>query len=555
MHDLFFGSATGHSMMILSFVIGLGLLLGKVKVRGITLGAAWILIVAILFAQLGLRASPSFLHFIKEFGLVLFMFSVGMDMGPGFFNSFRRSGLKMNLLSVALVLLAIVCMMTVVWCGAENLDTMVGVLSGAVTNTPALGAAQEALYGSTYGTFLSETVSSGDASYMANAFTAAYPVAILTLILFGAMMLRVMKGKVVGDGDAQAQEEPLTLYVKVCNPAVFGKESRFIMHQFPGAFIITEILRDGEPLAVGDRTVVREGDVVVLETRRSSSSISRMAFGKEVPAPGSGDGELVPQGKVVSRKILISSPSITGKTLHDLDIRSRYGVTVARVTRSGVELVASGDLRLQVGDRLKIVGPEEGIGKVSKVFGNSAGDLEKPNLIPLFLGIGVAIILGSLSFNIPGLSSPWKLGLAGGPFVVAIILGYFGPMWKITTYTSASVMTLLRQVGLALLLGTIGLGTGDTFLSSIAQGGYMWFVWGALLALVPSLVVALVARFALGMDPVTVMGLVCGANTNPYAMNYLRDRLRDDRIAQSYTKVYPLAMFLWVMAAQILVLV
>ena len=509
MKDLFFGYGVAHSIMLLAFVIGIGLFLGRFKVKGISLGSTWILFLGILMGHLGFQMDLDMLHFVKEFGLILFVFSIGLQVGPGFFHSFRSGGVKMNLLAVMNILLAVAATYAISALSGESLSTMVGVMSGAVTNTPGLGAAQQ--------TFIDTAVAGGTSAlaagevsgHLASAYAVAYPIGVIgvigVILLFKAIF-RIDPKKELAELKAQDDEveKARRMHVMVENPAIFGRKLSIL-------------------------------------------------FGEEVPMHQA-DWQ-VKDHNMVTRRIVVTNGKLTGKKLKELGFRSAYGVSVTRVIRAGVELVASPNLYIQVGDGLMCVGTLKNIENLAKKVGNSNDALNKPNLVPIFLGIVVGIIFGSLPIRFPGIPQAIKLGLAGGPLIIAILLGHFGPKYKITTYTTTSANLMLREIGIAMFLAAVGIGAGADFWKSIVGGGYWWILYGAIITIVPLCITFIVSRAFFHLNFYQICGLISGSCTNPPVLAFAQGMYGSDYTSVNYATVYPLSMFMRVLVAQLLILV
>ena len=556
MYDLFFSSGTGHSLMILSFVIGIGLLLGKLKFKGISLGATWILFVGILFSALGIQTDTLFLHFIKEFGLILFVFSIGMQVGPGFFQSFRKDGLRLNLLSLLQVVLCVVCVLVIHALTREDLPSLVGSMTGAVTNTPGLGTAQQTYYDTVHGTFLAEVQYPEVSSRIAHAFAVGYPIGIIGILLVIVFLRHVFRvdlkeEQLRMDEDADPKQVVVTRTYVVRNPAVVGKSLEEVTGKFEGDYITTAFLRGESLLKVSDNPVLEKGDRITLELSARNERLLHILFGEEIAQEAS---PAVSTGNLVNERLVITKTSFNGMRLKEMEAVEKYGITVTRIVRSGMSLIARGNLRLQMGDVLKVIGSREDIERFAEYVGNSGSVLEKPNLIPIFLGIGLGIVCGAIPIRFPGMGHAARLGIAGGTLLVAILLGYFGPKWKIATYTTASANKMLREVGLSLLLATVGLGAGSSFASVFAQSGGLWILYALLIAVIPALLTGLVARLVFKMNFYQICGLITGATTNSPVLDFTREAYGSDHATVSYATVYPLSMFLQVVAAQLLIL-
>ena len=545
MSDLFFGQGTGHSIMLLAFVIATGLLLGRLKFKGVSLGSTWILFVGIFMSHFGFRADASLLHFLKEFGLILFVFSIGLQVGPGFFHSFKKGGLTLNLLAIGLVLLGVITTYVIHLISKESLPTMVGVMSGAVTNTPGLGAAQQTYLDATAGSFVHEINTSEVASSLASGYAVAYPIGVLGVIL--VLMLTKFIFKVDTKKEAEKLDSEDTgidsavrIAFRIKNPAIFGKTIMEVDKSITNRFVISRVCRpDGSIEMPLSTTVLNEGDRVLVVTSQASTDVITMLFGEAIPM----DNALwnKQDTSLNAKRLLITKSSLTGKKLKDLKIRSTYGVSVTRVTRAGVDLVANPNLILQMGDNILVVGPQSAIDKVSKLVGNTQSGLAHPNLIPIFFGIALGVFFGSMPFKFPGIPQAIKLGLAGGPLIIAILISYFGPRMKVTTYT--------------IFLAAVGLGAGENFVSSIVNGGYWWILYGAIITIVPTFLIAVIGRLAFKLNFYQICGLISGGCTNPPVLAFAQNAYGTDYTSVSYATVYPLTMFMRVLVAQILILI
>lgn len=558
MRELFFGQGTGHSIMLLALVIAIGLLLGKIKVKGVSLGSTWILFIGILLSHFGFRADASLLHFLKEFGLILFVFSIGLQVGPGFFHSFKSGGLKLNMLAVALVLTGVITTYLIHVITGENLITLTGVMSGAVTNTPGLGAAQQTYLDATSGSFVHEINSSEIASSLASGYAVAYPIGVLGVIMVLMLtktLFRIDLKKEADDLESQevGMDSPQRVALSVKNPAVFGKTILEVSKAIENKFIISRVYRDGKVIVPVASTVLNSGDDLLVVTALSSVDAVTVLFGEQINMTKEAWDKI--DASMSVRKITITRTSMTGKKLKELKIRTNYGVSITRVSRGGIDLVANPDLIVQMGDTLLVVGHDSDINQVAKFVGNSRTGLYHPNLIPIFFGIALGVLFGSIPIMIPGIPQAIKFGLAGGPLIIAILLGYFGPMLKITTYTTMSANLMLREIGISIFLAAVGLGAGETFVSSIVNGGYWWILYGALITLIPTALIAILGRLLFKLNFYQICGLVSGGCTNPPVLAFAQNAYGTDYTSVSYATVYPLAMFMRVLVAQILILI
>ena len=557
MNELIFGTGIAHTILLFALVIATGIYLGRFKVKGVSIGSTWILFVGILLSHFGFRADPHILSFMKDFGLILFVFSIGLQVGPGFFHTFRTGGLKMNLLAFLMVILAVGVTLSIHFITGEDLRIMTGVMSGAVTNTPGLGAAQQTLSDAMSASGISQSVVADSTSSIASAYAVAYPLGVLgvifLLIFFKAIFkVDIDKEKEALDNEGNEGGNAIRASYQVCNPALFGMTVASLIKDDGDRFVISRISRGGVVETPGPATVLNEGDNVLVITSQAHEEAVKILFGKELEIPFS--EWTAKKSSPVARKITITRSGLTGKKLRELNVRSLYGVTVTRVIRAGVELVANPNLYLQMGDTLLVVGDEEGIDKVARLFGNKASRLSHPNLVPIFFGIVIGVIFGSIPISFPGVPQPVKLGLAGGPLIISILLGYFGPKMKITTYTTVSANMMLREIGISFFLAAVGLGAGANFISAIVNGGYWWILYGFLITVVPIIVTVLVARLALKLNFYQICGLIAGSTTNPPVLAFAQGAYGTDYTSVNYATVYPLSMFMRVLAAQLLIL-
>ena len=544
------GGGVAHSVLILSLVIALGIVLGKAKAAGVSLGVTGILFVGILFGYFGLNIEPHLVHFLKEFGLILFVYSIGLQVGPGFFSSFRKGGVTLNGLAAIAVLLGAGATVVLYYATGLPITTMVGVMSGAVTNTPGLGAAQQAF---------SDLHAGAEAPEIATGYAVAYPLgvvgAILTLLAL-RYVLRVdlqREEQAAGRGtDVLKDLATRRIFLEVTNPAIEGKTVAAVHDLALREFVISRICRPGsEPELADSSTVLHCGDRILAVAAPKDVEALAALLGREAEQ----HDWLSQDKRMIARRMLVTKSEMNGKTLAELRIRSTCGVSITRVNRAGIDLVAGGNLQLQLGDRVTVVGPELSVAHAEQIFGNSLKRLDHPNLIPIFIGIALGVVLGSVSFWVPGVPQPVKLGLAGGPLIVAILIGRYGPQYRLITYTTMSANLMLREVGISLFLAGVGLGAGEDFVPTLLGGGYVWIAYGALITIVPTLLAGLIGRYRCGLNYFTLIGVLAGASTNPPALAYATEQTASDAPSVGYATVYPLAMFLRVLAAQLLILV
>ncbi len=550
---------TAGAILIMAFVIASGLYLSRFKVKGISIGTTWILFVGIILSHFGLRIDPIMLSFIKDFGLILFVFAIGLQVGPGFFRSFQKGGLPMNLMAVLLVLLAVATTLVIHAVTGEDLSTLTGVMSAAVTNTPGLGAAQETLSGAVLAKGGSLDAASAAASRLASAYAVAYPLGVLgaiflVIILQKSFRIDINKETLKADESSDEDQNVCRIACKVENPAIYGRKLAEVAAEGLGEhFVISRVMRESEVTIPDPQWVFKEGDEVLIVSDAAHRDKAKMVFGEECPIdlkkwrkPGS---------NLVVRWLSVTKSGITGKTLKGLDIRHKYNVNVTRALRAGIEIQADPDLILQVGDSIKVVGTEEGINKLASLVGNQPKNLSKPNLVPIFFGIALGVLVGMIPIRFPHIPQPLKLGLAGGSLIVAILLGHFGPKMRITTYTELGANLMLREIGISMFMAAVGLGAGENFVSSLTGGGWIWILYGAIITIVPMLIVALVAKLLLKMDFFRICGLLSGGTTDPALLAFSEQMYGAGRIAVNYATVYPLTMFLRVVAAQILIMI
>lgn len=543
------GGGVAHSVLILSLVIAFGIMLAKIKVAGVSLGITWILFVGIVFGHFDMTLNEHLLHFMKEFGLILFVYSIGLQVGPGFFSAFKKGGLTLNLLAMLVVFLGVVITIILHFVTGTPITTMVGILSGAVTNTPGLGAAQQA----------NSDLNGIDAPEIALGYAVAYPLGVVGIILSLIVLKYILRINVKTE-EAEAERglghiQELTvrpISFEIRNEAIDGKKIKDIRPLMNRDFVISRVrYHDGQEteLANSDTVLHLNDKILVISTPKDIEAIS-VFFGKQIDM----QWEQLDK-KLISRRILITKPELNGKMLSQLKIRNNFGASITRVNRSGVDLVAAPQLQLQMGDRVTIVGSELAVSHAEKVLGNSMKRLDHPNLIPIFLGIALGCILGSTPFVFPGIPQPVKLGLAGGPLIVSILISRFGPQYKMITYTTMSANLMLREIGISLFLACVGLGAGKGFVETVIyDGGYVWVGYGVIITIVPLLIAGLFGRYVFKLNYYTLIGVLGGSTTNPPALAYSNDLTSCDAPAVGYATVYPLTMFLRVLTAQILIL-
>lgn len=544
-------NSIAHIVALYAFVIAAGVLLGKIKFFGISLGVTFVLFVGILAGHFGFTGNPAILSFVQDFGLILFVFCIGLQVGPSFFSSFKRGGITLNLLAVGIVFLNIAVALILYFAlqGRVDIPMMVGILCGAVTNTPGLGAANEALQQLHY-----------QGPEIAMGYACAYPLGVMGIILSMIIIRYICQVDVQRDSDEIQKEEeanphmkPYTISLKVQNEALSGKTLSQVQNFLARDFVCTRIIQDGHMITPNANTVLRLGDRMFLVCAEDDSEAIMAFIGPKIEQDWDATNQ---QDKpMVSRRILVTQPNINGKTLGELHFSSMYGVNVTRVNRSGMDLFAARQLRLQVGDRVMVVGPQDAIERVANLLGNQLRRLDHPNIVTIFVGILCGILFGSLPIAIPGMPTPVKLGLAGGPLIISILIGRFGHKVKLVTYTTMSANLMLREVGLVLFLASVGIKAGENFVQMVVEGdGVLYVGLGFLITFIPLLITGIIARWHHRVNYFTLMGLIAGSNTDPPALAYANQIAGNDAPAVGYSTVYPLTMFLRILTAQLLIL-
>ncbi len=546
--SLFFGTGIAHSIFVLAIAIAAGIFLGaKLKFKGITLGITWILFCAIACSHFGMTLDPLVESFAKDLGLILFVYSIGLQVGPGFFSSFGKGGLSLNMLAASIVLLGCATAYAIHLLSGVDIATMTGVLFGAVTNTPGLGAAQQAYQDLT-------GVSNPD---IASGYAMAYPLGVVG-ILFAMMVIRwVFRIKMDKEEEQVTAEKGEVQQVehydmKLTNPQVEGIRVRDLKLLTHVNIVVSRLLdTHGNEFMPDADTILHVGDRVrFVGDAKNERTI--MLLGEQTEVAWE---EKEKDVHLVNKHIVITKPKINGKRIGDLKVRAAYQITITRIRRAGIELLATPDLILQMGDRLTVVGEQEAVEKVSRVFGNSSKKLDAPNLASLFFGIVLGVTLGSIPFALPGLSQPFKLGIAGGSLIVAILIGAFGTKWHLVTYTTTSANLMIREIGIALFLASVGFGAGKSFIPTLLDGGYVWIGYGVIITLLPLILVGIIGRKWMKLDYFTLMGLIAGSTTDPPALAYATSQSsQNDRAAVAYSTVYPLTMFLRVLTGQLMIL-
>lgn len=544
--EFVFGAGIAHSIFVLAMVIAIGTTLAKIKVGGISLGATWILFAGIVASHFGMNLHADTLNFVRDFGLTLFVFSIGLQIGPSFFASLRQGGLKQMWLSILAMLLAAVVAYLLVIPTETPLQTMVGVMDGAVANTPAMGAAQQAYL----------DLTGIDDKSIPMGFAVAYPVGVVAVILAFMLLKAILridlsKEKEIVASKFGGNKLAAKFSIEVTNEQMNGKSVGEIRQIIARQFVISRISHSDNKAFIADSSSqVHCGDKIFVVSSAEDKEAILAFLGNEIEMLEEEWGEF--EGQLVSRRIVVTQPNINGKRFVDLRLRTKYGINITRVNRAGVDIIPHQGMELQLGDKVMVVGSEEAINEVAKLLGNSLKKLHEPHIFTLFIGIALGVLVGSIPLiDAP---QPIKLGLAAGPMLMAIIIGRFGTHWHLITYTTLSANLMLREVGLAMFLASVGLASGNGFVDAVVGGGYIWLLYALIIAVVPLILVGVYARLRYKMDFFSIMGMLSGTMTNPIALNYANSLAGSDMPAISYATVYPLAMFLRVIIAQSMIL-
>lgn len=555
LNSLFFDSdSIAHIVLLYSLVIAAGVLLGKIKFFGVSLGVTFVLFVGIVAGHFGFTGNMSVLNFVQDFGLILFVYFIGLQVGPSFFEAFKKGGVTMNLLAAGIVALNVVVMLVLYYLvfdtnDPNSLPMMVGVLCGAVTNTPGLGAATEAL---------SQVFSEGTAPQIASGYACAYPLGVIGIIGATIALRYLCRISLKEEEDQIAREraenphaKPHKMTLRVENASMNGKNLKVVSEFLGRDFVCSRALHQGHVSIPNRDTVLHLGDSIFIVCAEDDAEAISAFIGPEVDDIDWNVQDM----PMVSKSILVTQSSMNGKTFGEMNFSSVYGVNVTRITRFGMNLYADRNLRIQVGDKIVAVGPEDAVDRVANLMGNSVSRLDHPNMATIFIGILLGIILGSLPIAVPGIPTPVKLGLAGGPLIVAILIGKLGYKLKLVTYVSNSANLMLREVGLVLFLASVGIKAGGNFVETVIAGDGLQYVWtGFLITIIPILIIGMIARFKYKMNYFTLMGLIAGSTTDPPALAFANQSSNNDAPSVGYSTVYPLTMFLRILTAQIIIL-
>ncbi|MBQ8049283.1 MAG: putative transporter [Bacteroidales bacterium] len=538
------------AILILSLICAVGLALGQIKIGGVSLGVTFVFFAGIIAGHFGLTVNPDMLNMIQNFGLILFIYALGVQVGPGFFSSFKQGGVKLNIIALLLLVIGTVMALVIHWTSNISLGDMMGLLSGAVTNTPMLGAAQQAL-------LQTDPANIEGANNMAMACATAYPFGLIGMILCVIFLRTIMGRKGSSHHDASSDNTFVAEY-HVSNPAIFGKTIMEIRKNADCHFVISRIWKNEKVIIPTSETVIEEDEHLLVISSKNDVERVKTLFGhkENVDWNKKGIDWNAIDSQLVSRKVLVTKPELNGVKLGSLKLRNSYGINITRVNRAGIDLLPSRKLRLQLGDKLTIVGESRSIENVSTILGNQAKELSNPNLFAIFVGIVLGLVLGSIPFAFPGMSMPVKLGIAGGPIITGLLMGAFGPRMHLSIYMSRSANLMLRQLGLTIYLAGLGLSAGAGFFETVfSSEGLVWVLVSFALAVVPVLLTAFIAAKLFKLDYADNVGMLCGSMANPFALDFANPSGEGDDPAVAYATVYPASIFLRVISAQIILLI
>ena len=538
------------AVIIISLVSALGLYLGRIKIFGISLGITFVFFAGIFAGHLGIVVNKDMLYFAQSFGLILFVYALGLQVGPGFFSSLKKGGVAMNMMGLGVILLGLIMTVGLHWVTGVSLSNMVGLLCGAVTNTPALGAAQQAL-------LQIDPTNTKGVTDMALACAVAYPLGVVGVILAIIILRALFADKKQKDLKEQRDTTTYVAEFHVSNPAIYEKSIKDVMKLTDKHFVISRVWRNGKVSIPTSETLLHEHDHLLIISVKSDVENIKVLFGEQENVDWNKadiDWNAI-DSQLISRRIAVTRNRVNGVKLGSLRLRNLYGINITRVNRAGIDLLASPDLRLQIGDRLTIVGEANSVNTVGKILGDEIKRLNNPNLLAVFIGISLGMLLGALPITLPGMSTPVKLGIAGGPIIVGILMGAFGPRFHLTTYTTMSANLMLRQLGIIIYLAGLGIDSGVHFFETVFRAeGLLWIGLGFLLTIVPVLIVGFIASQFFKLDYAHNVGMLCGSMANPMALSYANTTVDGDEPSVSYATVYPLSMFIRVISAQLVLM-
>ena len=550
LQEAFLESTMVQAVIIISLVSALGLYLGRIKIFGISLGITFVFFAGILAGHLGIVVNKDMLYFAQSFGLILFVYALGLQVGPGFFSSLKKGGVAMNMMGLGVILLGLIMTVGLHWVTGVSLSNMVGLLCGAVTNTPALGAAQQAL-------LQIDPTNTKGVTDMALACAVAYPLGVVGVILAIIILRALFADKKQKDLKEQRDTTTYVAEFHVSNPAIYEKSIKDVMKLTDKHFVISRVWRNGKVSIPTSDTLLHEHDHLLIISVKSDVENIKVLFGEQENVDWNKadiDWNAI-DSQLISRRIAVTRNRVNGVKLGSLRLRNLYGINITRVNRAGIDLLASPDLRLQIGDRLTIVGEANSVNTVGKILGDEIKRLNNPNLLAVFIGISLGMLLGALPITLPGMSTPVKLGIAGGPIIVGILMGAFGPRFHLTTYTTMSANLMLRQLGIIIYLAGLGIDSGVHFFETVFRAeGLLWIGLGFLLTIVPVLIVGFIASQFFKLDYAHNVGMLCGSMANPMALSYANTTVDGDEPSVSYATVYPLSMFIRVISAQLVLM-
>lgn len=538
------------AVIIISLVSALGLYLGRIKIFGISLGITFVFFAGIFAGHLGIVVNKDMLYFAQSFGLILFVYALGLQVGPGFFSSLKKGGVAMNMMGLGVILLGLIMTVSLHWVTGVSLSNMVGLLCGAVTNTPALGAAQQAL-------LQIDPANTKGVTDMALACAVAYPLGVVGVILAIIILRALFADKKQKDLKEQRDTTTYVAEFHVSNPAIYEKSIKDVMKLTDKHFVISRVWRNGKVSIPTSDTLLHEHDHLLIISVKSDVENIKVLFGEQENVDWNKadiDWNAI-DSQLISRRIAVTRNRVNGVKLGSLRLRNLYGINITRVNRAGIDLLASPDLRLQIGDRLTIVGEANSVNTVGKILGDEIKRLNNPNLLAVFIGISLGMLLGALPITLPGMSTPVKLGIAGGPIIVGILMGAFGPRFHLTTYTTMSANLMLRQLGIIIYLAGLGIDSGVHFFETVFRAeGLLWIGLGFLLTIVPVMIVGFISSQFFKLDYAHNVGMLCGSMANPMALSYANTTVDGDEPSVSYATVYPLSMFIRVISAQLVLM-
>ena len=538
------------AVIIISLVSALGVYLGRIKIVGISLGITFVFFAGIFAGHLGIVVNKDMLYFAQSFGLILFVYALGLQVGPGFFSSLKKGGVAMNMMGLGVILLGLIMTVGLHWVTGVSLSNMVGLLCGAVTNTPALGAAQQAL-------LQIDPANTKGVTDMALACAVAYPLGVVGVILAIIILRALFADKKQKDLKEQRDTTTYVAEFHVSNPAIYEKSIKDVMKLTDKHFVISRVWRNGKVSIPTSDTLLHEHDHLLIISVKSDVENIKVLFGEQENVDWNKadiDWNAI-DSQLISRRIAVTRNRVNGVKLGSLRLRNLYGINITRVNRAGIDLLASPDLRLQIGDRLTIVGEANSVNTVGKILGDEIKRLNNPNLLAVFIGISLGMLLGALPITLPGMSTPVKLGIAGGPIIVGILMGAFGPRFHLTTYTTMSANLMLRQLGIIIYLAGLGIDSGVHFFETVFRAeGLLWIGLGFLLTIVPVLIVGFISSQFFKLDYAHNVGMLCGSMANPMALSYANTTVDGDEPSVSYATVYPLSMFIRVISAQLVLM-